>query len=92
MRIAKSIMRTKALFFAALLAASSSIASSNPVISFSSENSVRISGASVARAMGGGSYVTGMVEQSFGYVAPHAVQVRVAGLRCEWKAPGREGR
>ena len=85
MRIAKSTIRTKALFFAALLAASSSIASSNPVISFSSENSVRISSASVARAMGGGSYVTGMVELSFGYVAPHAVQVRVAAYDANGK-------
>jgi hypothetical protein len=78
-------MKTKALFFTALLVASSSIASNNPVISFSSENSVRITRASVVRAMGGGSYVIGMVEPSFGYVAPRAAQVRVAAYDASGK-------
>jgi hypothetical protein len=35
---------------------------------------VRISSTSVVRAGGGGSYVTGMIEPSFGYVAPRAAQ------------------
>ena len=30
------------------------------------------------RALGGGSYVTGMIEPSFGYVAPRAEHVRIA--------------
>ena len=53
-------MKTKTLSlaagFAALLFVSSSIASSEPVISSSSENSVRISDARVVKALGGGSY------------------------------------
>ena len=77
MRIVKTTMKTKALFFAALLVASTSINSADPVISASSEDSVRISSASVVRASGG-SYVTGMIEPSFGYVAPLAAQVSVA--------------
>jgi hypothetical protein len=64
--------------FAALLLASSSIAYTSPVISSSSANSVRISSARVVRALGGGSYVTGMIEPSFGYVTPRAEHVRVA--------------
>jgi hypothetical protein len=67
-----------AVGFAAVLFASSSIASTDPVISSSSENSVRICSARVVRAPGGGSYVTGMTEPSFGYVAPRAVHVHVA--------------
>jgi hypothetical protein len=77
MRIVKSSTKTKALFFAALLVASSSVASSNPVISSSSDDSVRISSTSVVRASGGGSYVTGMIEPSFGYGAPRAAHVSV---------------
>jgi hypothetical protein len=75
-------MKTKILSlaagFAALLFASDSIASANPVISSSSENSVRISNARVVRALGGGSYLTGMTQPSFGYVAPRAAHVHVA--------------
>ena len=71
--------------FAALLFASSSIASSEPVISSSSENSVRISDARVVRALGGGSYVTGMIEPSFGYVAPRAAHVHVAAYDANGK-------
>ena len=71
--------------FAALLFASSSIASTNPVISSSSENSVRISSARVVRALGGGSYVTGMIEPSFGYVAPRAMHVHVAAYDAKGK-------
>jgi hypothetical protein len=78
MRIVKPTMKTKALFFAALLVASTSISSADPVISASSEDSVTISSASVVRASGGGSYVTGMVEPSFGYAAPLGAQVSVA--------------
>ena len=74
-------MKTKTLSLAAgatvLLFASSSIASTNTVISYSSENSVRISSARVVRALGGGSYVTGMAEPSFGYAAPRAAHVHV---------------
>ena len=89
-------MKTKALSLAAglvaLLFASSSIASTYPVISSSSENSVRISSARVVRAPGGGSYVTGMIEPSFGYVAPRAVQVRVAAYDANGKLLAGEGR
>jgi hypothetical protein len=57
-------MKTKTLSLAAgaavLLFASSIIASTNTVILSSSENSVRISSARLVRALGGGSYVTGM--------------------------------
>jgi hypothetical protein len=82
-------MKTKILSLAAgaavLLFASSSIASTNPVISSSSENSVRISSARVVRALGGGSYVTGMIEPSFGYVAPRAAHVHVAAYDADGK-------
>jgi hypothetical protein len=85
MRIVKSSMKTKALSFAALLVASSSIASTNPVIASSSEDSVRISSASVVRASGGGSYVTGMIEPAFGYAAPRAARVSVAAYGASGK-------
>ena len=85
MRIVKPSMKTKALSFAALLVASSSIAFTNPVISSSSEDSVRISSPSVLRASGGGSYVTGMIEPSFGYGAPSAAQVTVAAYGASGK-------
>src|SRR4029077_6454556 len=85
MGIVKSSMKTKVTFFAALLVASSSIASTNPVISSSSEDSVRISSTSVVRASGGGSYVTGMIEPSFGYAAPRAAQVIVAAYGASGK-------
>ena len=77
--------------FAALLFASSCIASTNPVISSSSENSVRISDARVVRAVGGGSYVTGMIEPSFGYAAPRAVAVHASRptMRTESSWPRR---
>jgi hypothetical protein len=82
-------MKTKTLSLAAgaavLLFASSSIASTNPVISSSSENSVRISSARVVRALGGGSYVTGMTEPSFGYVGPRAAHVHVAAYDANGK-------
>jgi hypothetical protein len=88
----KKVMKTKTLSLAAgsaaLLFASCSIASTNPVISSSSENSVRISSARVVRALGGGSYVTGMTEPSFGYVAPRAVHVHVAAYDANGKLLG----
>jgi hypothetical protein len=65
MRVVKCNSKTKALFFAAFLVARSSIAATYPVISSSSEDSVRISSTSVAKANGGGSYVTGMIEPLF---------------------------
>ena len=88
-RVNRRATKTKALSlvvgFVALLFASSGIASTNPVILSSSENSVRISSARVVRAIGGGSYVTGMIEPSFGYVAPRAAQVRVAAYGANGK-------
>ena len=82
LRVNRRAGKTKTLFlaagFAALLLASSSIASADPVISSSSENSVQVSDSSLVRALGGGSYVTGMIEPSFGYAAPGAVHVHVA--------------
>lgn len=74
-----------AVGIAVLLFASSRIASANPVISSSSENSVQISSARVVRALGGGSYVTGMTEPSFGYVAPRAAHVHVAAYDANGK-------
>ncbi|HEY5812514.1 MAG TPA: hypothetical protein VIT23_07665 [Terrimicrobiaceae bacterium] len=71
--------------FAALFLASGSIASTNPVVSSSSENSVRISSAKIERALGGGSYVTGMTQPSFGYVAQHAVHVHVSAYDANGK-------
>jgi hypothetical protein len=59
-----------------------------PVISSSSENSVRITSARVERALGGGSYVTGMIGPSFGYVAPDAAQVHVAAYDANGKLLG----
>jgi hypothetical protein len=81
----KKIMKTRTLSLAALLFASSSIASTGPVISSSSEISVRISSASVVRALGGGSYVTGMTEPSFGYIAPRAPHVHIAAYDANGK-------
>ena len=88
-RVNRRATKTKALFlaagFAALLLASSTIASANPVISSSSENSVQMGDSSVVRALGGGSYVTGMIEPSFGYAAPGAVHVHVAAYDANGK-------
>jgi hypothetical protein len=85
-------MKTKTLSlaagFVALLFASGSIASTNPVISSSSENFVRISSARIVKALGGGSYVTGMAEPLFGYVAPRAVHVHVAVYDANGKLLG----
>lgn len=82
-------MRTKifslAAHFAALLVASGTIASTNPVISTSSEDSVRISTARIVRALGGGSYVTGMIQPSFGNVAPRAMHMHIAAYDANGK-------
>jgi hypothetical protein len=88
MRVVKCNSKTKALFFAAFLVARSSIAATYPVISSSSEDSVRISSASVVRASGGGSYVTGMIEPAFGYAAPRAARVSVAAYGASGKLLG----
>jgi len=83
------IMKTKtfrlAATAAALLFASNHIAWANLAISTSSENSVRISSARVVRALGGGSYVTGMTEPSFGYVAARGAHVHVAAYDAKGK-------
>ena len=83
-RVNRRPRKTKALFlaagFAAWLFSGSSIAFSQPPISFSSEDSVRIVDARIVSAPGGGSYVTGLVKPSFGYIAPHAVNVHVAAF------------
>jgi hypothetical protein len=52
----------------ALLLLGRSRAFPNPAISTFSKNSVLISSARVVRPLGGGSYVTGMIEPTFGYV------------------------
>ena len=44
-----------------------------------------MSDSSVVRALGGGSYVTGMIEPSFGYAAPGAVHVHVAAYDANGK-------
>jgi ABC-type tungstate transport system permease subunit len=85
MRVVKCNAKTKALFFAAFLIARSSIAATYPVISSSSEDSVKISSTSMVKANGGGSYVTGMVEPLFGYAAPSAAQVSVSAYGASGK-------
>jgi hypothetical protein len=69
----------------AVLFASSTIATGKPFISSSSENSTRIGHARVVKAIGGGSHVTGTIEPSFGYVAPHTVHVHVAAYDANGK-------
>jgi hypothetical protein len=75
-------MKMKILFLAVgaavLLSASRNTASGSTVISFSSENALRISSARLVNALGGGSYVTGIMEPSFGYAAPRGAHVHVA--------------
>jgi hypothetical protein len=65
--------------------AGSLVTDSDPSFQSSSENSVRISSARVVRALGGGSYVTGMTEPSFGYVAPRTAHVHVAAYDANGK-------
>jgi hypothetical protein len=75
-------VKTNTSFLAAGLTAlvfvSSSIAYSKTFISSSSESSARIGRARVVKAIGGGSYVTGMTEPWFGYVPARAVHAHVA--------------
>jgi hypothetical protein len=76
-------VKTKTFFLAAtltaLLFASSSIGFSEPDLSPSPEDSVQISNPMVVKTPGRGSYVTGIIERSFGYAAPMAaVNVHVA--------------
>jgi hypothetical protein len=51
----------------------------------SGDDSVQLSDARVVRTLGGGSYVTGVVEPSFGYAAPDAVNVHVAAYDARGK-------
>jgi len=61
------------------LVASAFIASASPAISAVSENAMRISSAHVVKApWGGGSYVTGLAEPSFGYSVPRAAHVHIS--------------
>ena len=75
-------VKTKTCFLAAgltaCLFASSSIAGSQTFISSSSESSTRMGRARVIKAIGGGSYVTGMAEPWFGYLPGRAVHAHVA--------------
>jgi hypothetical protein len=71
--------------FTALLFASSSIACSKTFISSSAESSTRIGRARVVKAIGGGSYVSGMTEPWFGYVAARAVHAYVAAYDSNGK-------
>jgi hypothetical protein len=77
--------RQRRCFSLLFLIARSSIAATYPVISSSSEDSVKIISTSVVKANGGGSYVTGMVEPLFGYAAPSAAQVSVAAYGASGK-------
>jgi hypothetical protein len=79
-------MRTFSLaLVAALLLLASSRASPNPAISTFSENSVRLRSAQVVRALGGGSYVTGTIEPTFGYAPVGSAHVHVAAYGREKK-------
>ena len=49
---------------------------------------MRIDSTSVVRAISGGSYVTGMIEPLFGYVAPRAAEVRIAAYDASGKLLG----
>jgi hypothetical protein len=75
-------MRAKTSLFtaslAALLLAGASIASASPAISSSSEKTMNIKSARVVKAFGGGSYVTGTAEPSFGYASPRAAHVHIS--------------
>jgi hypothetical protein len=82
-------VKTKTSFLAAGLTAflfvSSSIACSKTSISFSSESPTRIGSARLVKAIGGGSYVTGMAEPRFGYVPARAVHAHVAAYDANGK-------
>jgi hypothetical protein len=91
-RVNRQSVETKTPFLAAGLTAlffvSSSIACSKTFIS--SESSTRIGPARVVKAIGGGSYVTGTIEPSFGYVAPHTIHVHVAAYDANGKLLARK--
>ena len=81
-------MKIKILLLVAGLAAflgSDVSASTDRVILSSSENAVHINSARVVRAIGGGSYVTGMVELSFGYSNPRSAHVHIAAYDMDLK-------
>jgi hypothetical protein len=66
-----------AVNIAASLVASAFTASASPAISTSSVDAVQISRTHLEKALGGGSYVTGVAETSFGSWVPRAVHVHV---------------
>jgi hypothetical protein len=72
----------------ALLLLGSSLTSGTPPVSLFTENSVRIRSARVVRALGGGSYVTGMIEPSFGYTPVGSTHVHVAAYGTDKKLLG----
>ena len=81
-------MKIKTLLLVAGCAAfllSDGSASIDRVIVSSSENAVQINSARVVRAIGGGSYVTGMVELSFGYSNPRSAHVHIAAYDMDGK-------
>ena len=82
-------VKTKTSFLAAGLAAllfvSSSIAFSQTFVSSSRESSTRIGRAKVVKAIGGGSYVTGLTEPRFGYVPGRAVHAHVVAYDSNGK-------
>ncbi|CAN5750431.1 hypothetical protein BH09VER1_BH09VER1_12040 [soil metagenome] len=85
-------MKIKTFLCSAIAAASLPSASfsafANPTISSSSEKAMQIDSARVVKAPGGGSYVTGTVEPSFGYTAPRAAHVHVAAYDANGKLLG----
>jgi hypothetical protein len=86
-RANRQSVETKTSFLAAgvtaLFLVSSSIACSQAFIA--SESSTRIGPARVVKAIGGGSYVTGMTEPRFGYVPARAVHAHVAAYDSNGK-------
>jgi hypothetical protein len=80
-RVNRRRVTTRASFLAAGLTAflfvSNSLAGSKK-FSSSSGGSPRVSSARVVRAIGGGSYVTGVTEPQFGYVPIRALHAHVA--------------
>lgn len=82
-------VKTKTSFLAAgltaLLFVSSSIAFSQRFVTSSPASSTRIGRARVVKAIGGGSYVTGMTEPWVGYVAARAVHAHVAAYDSNGK-------
>ena len=86
---ANRCLKTKTSFLAAgltaLLFVSSSIAFSQTFVSSSRESSTRIGRARVVKAIGGGSYVTGMTEPWVGHVAARTVHAHVAAYDSNGK-------